>query len=138
MVDRTNVSIHDRGDIDVSAVDIDAYEPPVIVEKADKSVSPIKFTQNPIFKPKVEGSDMIQDKSSKVDDLTDVIRENLISEFDTDEIIDNPVVTSPDRIKADITSISHTPVEFTYEHMPRYNLRQRPGDWRHGPWQEQE
>jgi hypothetical protein len=63
---------------------------------------------------------MIQDKSSKVDDLTDEIRENLISEFDTDEIIDdNPVVTSPDRIKADITSISHTPVELTYEHMPR-------------------
>jgi hypothetical protein len=62
-----------------------------------------------------------------------------MSEFDTDEIIDdNPVVTSPDHIQADITTISRTPVEFTYEHMPRYNLRQRRGDCRHEPWQEQE
>jgi hypothetical protein len=93
---------------------MDAYEPPVIVEKADESVSPNKFTQNPMFKPKVEGGDMIQDESSKVDDVPDVIRETLMSELDTDEIIDdNLVVTSPDLIKADITTISRTPVEFT-------------------------
>jgi hypothetical protein len=29
-------------------------------------------------------------------------------------------------------------MELTYEHMPRYNLRQRRGDWRQGPWQKQE
>jgi hypothetical protein len=126
LVDRTTVSMHDRGDIDIPAIDMDAYEPPVIVEKADELVSPIQFTQNPMFKPKIEGSDMIQDESSKIDDLPD-----------TDEISDdNPVVKSPDCIK--ITTISRTPVEFTYEHMPRYKLRQRRGDWRHGPWQEQE
>jgi hypothetical protein len=72
---------------------MDAYEPPVIVEMAGESVSPIKFTQNPMFKPKVECSDMIQDEGSEVYDFPDIIRENLMSEFDTDEIIDdNPVV----------------------------------------------
>jgi hypothetical protein len=38
---------------------MDAYELPTIVEKADESVSPIKFTLNPMFKPKVEYGDMI-------------------------------------------------------------------------------
>jgi hypothetical protein len=67
---------------------MDANEPAVIVEKADESVSPIKFTQNPMSKPKVEGSDMIQDESSNVDDLPDVNRKILMSVFDTDQIID--------------------------------------------------
>jgi hypothetical protein len=62
-----------------------------------------------------------------------------MSEFDSDEIANNePIVTLPDRVKSDITLVIRSPMELTYEHMPRYNLRRRRVDRRQGPWQEQE
>jgi hypothetical protein len=54
LVDRTTVSIHDRVHIDIANVDIDDYEPPVIISKADEATSPIIFTKNPMLKTKVE------------------------------------------------------------------------------------
>jgi hypothetical protein len=37
-----------------------------------------------------------------------------MSEFDSDEIaIDEPIVASPDRVKADITSVIRSPMELT-------------------------
>jgi hypothetical protein len=41
---RTTVSFHDRGDIDFANADIDGrYEPPVIISKANKTISPIQL-----------------------------------------------------------------------------------------------
>jgi hypothetical protein len=60
-----------------------------------------------------------------------ILRQSLIAN-------DIPIIALPDRVKPDITSVIRSPMELTYEHMPCYNLRQRRGDWRQGPWQEQE
>jgi hypothetical protein len=54
LVDRTTISIHDRSDFDIAIVDIDDYELPVIVSKADESTSPTKFIENPMLKSKAE------------------------------------------------------------------------------------
>jgi hypothetical protein len=101
LVDRTTVSIHGSGDI--ANADHDNYESPVIISKAYQS---------------------FQDDSLNVNELHDVTRENLMSEFDSDKIaIDEPIIASPDRIKPDITSVIRSPMELTYEHMPRSMLQ---------------
>ena len=138
-VDRTTVSIHDRGDINIPSIDMDVSDPPVIVSKADDLVSPIKYIDNPMHMAKVEVGNLIQNESSTIEELPDVTKANLLSDFDLDEIHnDNPIVTSPERIQVEDVYTNRLPVEITYEHMPRYNLRQRHGDWRQGPWQERE
>jgi hypothetical protein len=79
LVDRTTVSIHDRGDIDIANIDIDDYEPPVIISKADESISPIKFIENAMLTSKVEDYQSIQDDSLKVNELHDATCENLMT-----------------------------------------------------------
>jgi hypothetical protein len=79
----TTVSIQDRGDIDISNVDIGYYEPPVIISKANESISSVRFMENPMLKSKVAYYQSIQDDSLKVNELHDVTRENLAPEFDS-------------------------------------------------------
>jgi hypothetical protein len=75
LVDRTIVSIHDRGNIDIAYVDINGhYEPTIIILKADESISPIKLIENPMLKSKVEDYQAIQDDSLKVNETITKIK----------------------------------------------------------------